>query len=382
MKSTIAVGLIALAGIGMLPATHASADAVCPSGPRLAPIIHRGAKLPPPAQSGPVPLVIGLHGSSSSPAAFERNSGLDQVADRYGFVVAYLGSQTPTSSSWTLCDMSSNLAYISSEISQLTASQNIDPSRVYVTGFSAGASMTFFVGCNLSRQVAAIAPVAGAERWKDPCKLSRPTSMIDIIGSADGAALTGTSVLMSVSAVASRWESFDGCSTGPSQALRYFTITESTWSPCNDLSAVASYVIQGGTHTWPPAAGADRYLNASQVIWAFFSAHPGLSASQPSVSLTAFATRRSAVARWLRIALTSGENSVVLRATLSYRGRRVAYQVFDLSRGEVVKKMSIRRTARSGRYKLKLTFTDAYGRQVTIVHTVYVPTRTKPSKNR
>lgn len=380
MKSRVAVGLIALMGVAMLPASHASADAACPAGPRLAPIIHRGSSLPPPAQSRAVPLVIGLHGSSSSPANFERNSGLDQLADRYGFVVAYLGSQTPTSSSWTLCDMSSNLAYISSEIVQLTASQNIDASRVYVTGFSAGATMSIFVGCNLSRQVAAIAPVAGAERWKDPCKLSRPVSILDIIGSADGASVTGTSVLMPVSAVAARWESADGCSTTPNQVIQYFTVTESAWSRCNDASAVASYVIEGGTHTWPPAAGADRYLNAGQAIWAFFSAHPGLSATQPSVALTALGARRSRAARWLRIAIASEENAVMVRETLSYRSRRVAFQVFDLSRGAIVNKIAIRRSARAGRYKLTLVFADGYGRQVTIVRTVYVPARRKPAK--
>src|SRR4051794_5029832 len=369
-------GLAAVVVIGVLASESGPTPAACPSGPRLAPIIHRGANLAPPGQSKPVPLVIGLHGSGNTPAYLERQTGLDQVADRNGFVVAYLGSQTPTTPSWTRCNLSSNLSYISAEIDRLIDSQNIDPSRVYVTGFSAGATMSFRVGCALSRQVAAIAPVSGWMQNGEACRLSRPESMMLIIGTNDAAPINGTARLMSVSEVASLWQDLNGCNHLPSVDTTVGPVNERAWSQCDDASGVAEYVIQGGTHLWPPAKGADRYVNASQTIWAFFSAHPAASATAPSVELSSVGVRHSGVRRWVRIAMRVDENAVVLKARLSERSRPVASQVFDLSRGAGRQAiLSVPEKARQGRYKLTLVFSDRYGRRMTIVRTVNV---TKP----
>src|SRR6202011_907635 len=118
-----------------------------PPGPRPAPIIH----LPPGfSRARQAPLVIALHASGGTPAGFEATSGWDQVANQHGFVVAYLGSGAPA---WK---DPSNVAYISSEIDQLESTYNVNPRRVYVTGFSAGAYGTYLVGCGLSSKVAAI----------------------------------------------------------------------------------------------------------------------------------------------------------------------------------------------------------------------------------
>ena len=140
--------------------------------------------------------MIGLHARGGTPLGFEQTAGLDAVADQHGFVVAYLSSLIPTSPAWTRADMPANLAYVSSEISQLIAAQNIDPNRVYVTGFSAGATMAFAVGCQLSRQVAGIAAVSGAMRFTDPCdKLAHPVSEMSIIGTRDAIPINGSQVL-------------------------------------------------------------------------------------------------------------------------------------------------------------------------------------------
>lgn len=378
MKLRMALALAAVVAVSLLSGGTAMADSACPTGPRLAPIIYRGANLPPPSQSKPVPLIIGLHGSSSSPAFFERNSGLDRIADAHGAVIAYLGSQTPTASSWTRCDLQANLAYISSEISQLIPSENIDPSRVYVTGFSAGATMSFFVGCALSGQVAAIAPVSGWMAYSQPCQLARPESMMLIIGTNDGAGVNGNRVLMPVTSLVQRWQGLDGCSSAPSLNTTYFTVQQQAWTACNDQSALATDVIQGGTHTWPPDVGADRYLNAANAIWAFLSAHPAMSASKPSESVRSNQVRHLKQAhhrlkRWLRIALTSSENNLTVRITFSWHGMKVISKVAVLGRGYHVISLPIRQTARGARYTLMVSFSDGYGRTSTLKRTLGVP---------
>jgi polyhydroxybutyrate depolymerase len=242
-------------------------------GTRPAPVIYRPPNL---NLEKSVPLLLALQPSGGSPASFESVTGLNAVADRYGFVVAYLGSPAPASPAWTLVEMPSNLAYVSAEIKSLTASQNIDPRRVYVTGFSAGASMTYFVGCRLSSQVDGIASVSGAVRFVDPCHVSHPISELEVIGTKDLIPLGGSARLLSAAQVAARFRRFDGCDPHSSAAVRG-PVEEVTWSQCKDASGVALYVIEGGTHQWPRpgASGNDSQLPAAQAVWAFFAAHPG-----------------------------------------------------------------------------------------------------------
>ncbi len=240
-------------------------------GRRPAPIIHRPPGL---SRAKPVPLLVALHASGGLPAKFEGTSGLDAVADKRGFVVAYLGSLEPTAPAWLLSDMPANLAYISSEIKSLTRSENIDPKRVYVTGFSAGATMAYFVGCQLSSQVDGIAPVSGAMRFTDPCRLSHPVSELELIGTRDAIPIEGSARLLSATQVAARWRGLDGCASQSSSATKG-PVHEQTWSRCRGVSGVRLYVINNGTHQWPGpgASGTNAQFTAASAIWAFFAAH-------------------------------------------------------------------------------------------------------------
>ncbi len=222
-------------------------------------------------------MVLALHASGGDPASFESVSGLDAVANQHGFVVAYLGSLEPASPAWTLVDMKANLAYISAETKRLIASENIDPRRVYVTGFSAGATMAFFVGCELSSQVDGIAPVSGAMRVSDPCQLSHPVSELLVIGTDDAIPFNGTARLLSAAAVTAKWRAMDGCARESSSAAQG-PVAEQTSNRCRGASGVGLYVIPGGTHQWPGAkgeAGPDAGFDAAQAVWSFFAAHPG-----------------------------------------------------------------------------------------------------------
>lgn len=265
------MAVILVAG-GVLVAVASTANSGPAQGARPAPVVYR----PPNLSSGkPVPLLVVLHPSGGSPSTFESVTGLDAVADRSGFVVAYLGSLAPESPAWRLHQLSSNLAYVSAEIKSLTASENIDPKRVYVTGFSAGATMTYFVGCRLSSQVDGIAAVSGAMRFVDPCHVSHPISELEIIGTKDQIPTGGSVRLLSDAQVAARWRRLDGCSSQSTTAVAG-PVKELTWRRCKGASGVALYVIAGGTHQWPGpgAGGTDSQFRAAQAVWAFFAAHP------------------------------------------------------------------------------------------------------------
>lgn len=357
----------AAAALGLVGAALALADSGATgdsgpiaSGPRPAPIIYRPAGL---SMSKPVPLVVALHASGDSPSNFQNYSRLDPVADANGFVVAYLGSPPPA---WK--DQALNLPYVSSEITSIEQAQNIDPTRVFVTGFSAGATMSFHIGCALSKQVDAIAAVSGAMyRTGEPCTLSHPVAELLIVGTNDIIPYNGSAILAPIPQVVQTWRTQDGCSS-QSSTTTSGAVTQETWSTCNEASAVALYTIQGGVHTWPGPGtqGTDSQLSAAQAVWAFFSQHPGGSVTQvaASVSSVRSATRGRVVAT-----LDLGE-PVAGTATIRLAGAVIARRKVSLPRGPHVRlSLSVPRS-RHGRASLRLALSDSYGRHSTVTGAV------------
>lgn len=251
-----------------------------PVGPRYAPIIHRPANLP---RSRKVPLLIALYGVGGSPTSMMRTTRFNQLADANGFVVAYPGS-ADRPRPWRPAAWPSDLRYISGMIDRLKLSDNIDPRRVYVVGFSNGGAFTFVVGCRLSSKVAAIVPVSAIMNPKldAPCALSHPVSELSIIGNADGRYNGAPPNALSAVQTASTWRAKNGCpSTQSARIAQVGSAIEQTWSPCAAGSVVGLYTIQGGTHIYPedgefnfPPSNPDGRFNASAEIWAFLSALP------------------------------------------------------------------------------------------------------------
>lgn len=255
--------------------------------------IDRTARVYRPAQVAAKPgLVIVLHGVFGSGFRMEADSNFDVQADRLGWIAAYpdgvldgwdaFGS-TP---SWGSHPGADDVAFVSALIDTLESTDGVDPDRVYVTGLSRGAMMTYRLGCALSGRVAAIAPVSGnmadsAGTANVPCALARPVSVLAIHGTADGTIpIAGGFVDIPFSPMAdvmAKWRTWDSCGTGTSVSIEGASTTTS-WS-CADDSTVSQRIVTGGWHTWPRSSGAATPTNpddfeASRVIANFFAAHP------------------------------------------------------------------------------------------------------------
>ena len=349
-----------------------------PSGPRYPVIVHRGANLPPPGSGKPVPLVLGFHAVGGSPSDFEATSGLDAIADQHGFVVAYLSAPTPTKPAWTPDQMPQNEPYVLAEIKQLIASQNIDPRRIYATGFSAGATMAFALGCQVSSKLAGIAVVSGAMRLDaPPCKLDHPVSMLLILGSHDAIPIAGNPVLFSVDQETAKWRSLNGC-TAASTAATVGSVSQTTWSSCDDNAAVSFGNVQNGTHQWPgapQATGADTQYNAGQELWAFFTAHPGpASLTAPSATVSAVTMKSSGAKRWLSAVVDVRESRVTAKVTLKPVGGTKRTGSIALAAGSASRPLlQLPHAAPGGRYAATVTLTDSYGRTSTTTKSVVAP---------
>ena len=121
-----------------------------------------------------VPLLVLLHGCTQTAADFAAGTGMNELAEQYGFIVVY--PQQTRMSNRTLCwnwFKSSHqfrdrgepaiIAHMVQAIRENTSQWTIDSSRVYVVGASAGAAMAVILGATYPDIFAAIGVHSGVE---------------------------------------------------------------------------------------------------------------------------------------------------------------------------------------------------------------------------
>ena len=300
-----------------------------------------------PAGTGttPLPLVVQLHGGGGNDVNIESQTGFYDLADKDHFLVVSpngtggpLGKLLTWNAGWC-CGQALNkqvddVAFIGAVLDDLEAHYPVDPRRIYVTGFSNGAMMTYRLGCALAGRIAAIAPVSGALDY-DGCAPARPLPVLAIHGTADqnvpydggkgtdeGHRFPGQKdrVDRSVADSVGFWLKADGC-PGEGAQQSSGSLKRTTYAPCSDGSEVVLDTIVGGGHAWPGGARIrpraqepSDALDAKAEIWAFFSRH-----ELPTTSATA----TSAVTRTATSAVT-GPRPVGLTAPPLMDGRRSA----------------------------------------------------------
>jgi polyhydroxybutyrate depolymerase len=169
---------------------------------------------------------------------------------------------------------------------------SVDPSRVYLTGFSNGAGMTFRAGTELASRLAAVAPVAGNCWIQDP-KPVRPIPTFFIVGSSDPLIpLNGGSVrnpwqhrLVKRPAVAEtleRWAAAIDCNPIPVLESEAQGVRIETYPSHRLHGEFRTAVVEGLGHHWPGGKGQlsqkiagpiVQTYDATAEIWRFFERH-------------------------------------------------------------------------------------------------------------
>lgn len=259
-------------------------------------------RVPAPLPSGPLPLVLMLHGGGGNADNGEQMSGFTPIARREGFIVVYpdgsgrfeerlLSWNAGHCCAYAMEHGADDVAFIRALIKKVSQDYPVDPRRIYVTGMSNGGMMSHRLGLELSDTVAAIAPVVGT-LFGDEALPPRPVSALIINGGADrivppqggelGGRVAGASdgrPLRPAGEQGAFWARADGCEAAPEVQVRGGV---QHWRyRCPEGLAVERYLIEDAGHAWPGGSAGRRRadppsqaLKASETIWAFFKAHP------------------------------------------------------------------------------------------------------------
>jgi polyhydroxybutyrate depolymerase len=241
----------------------------------------------PPHAKAPLPLVMVFHGAGGEGPGMADYSGMSQTGDKYGFAVLY-----PTAGSsrhfWSLNRSMhpDDLGALRALLPQAIVAACADPTRVYATGVSNGGGFAARVGCEMSDQIAAIAPVAGGYRALDPCPDGHQTSVLEIHGTSDNVVPYGGVAPDYAGAVLKYlggWVQRDGCSATPVKTRPRKGVVRYTHK-CSGGLSVQHLTLSGTDHGWPGAQPPFPHHNpsgliANEEIWRFFSAHVARSAS-------------------------------------------------------------------------------------------------------
>jgi polyhydroxybutyrate depolymerase len=261
----------------------------------------------------PMPVVMAFHGGMGHAGAIEAQSRMAAQADRSYFLAVYPeGTGAPIAPaiarSWnggTCCDPAKkngadDVGFIGKMLDFLAKKYSIDPKRVYATGISNGAIMSYRLACDLSDRIAAIAPVAGPQAT-ETCSPSKPVSIIHFHGTGDpcspfkggkggGCAAKAMGFeakplfdTPSIPDIVKSWGERNGAPKEARQTFKKGGVTCTTYGPGREGSEATLCAIEGTGHTWP---GGQEKLNVSLVgtvtqeidatsmMWEFFQRHP------------------------------------------------------------------------------------------------------------
>ena len=260
--------------------------------------------------AAPMPLIVMLHGCKQNPDDFAAGTRMNQLAEQYGFLVAYPAQTAKANGSncWNWFERAqqdragaepSLLAGIVADVARAHA---VDEGRVFVAGLSAGAAMAVILGREYPDLFAAVAvhsglpagaahdvpsafaAMQGRHGATAMAPATRPASRavptIVFHGDADATvtAANGAAVVsQAVSAFEQEQAPLQRLTRGPAiEGGKRCTVTR--FMDASGQTAVEAWVVHGGSHAWFGGSAAGSYTDphgpdASAEIVRFFLKH-------------------------------------------------------------------------------------------------------------
>ena len=243
------------------------------------------------------PLLFNLHGKTGTALGAMYQADFRDIADSANFIIVHpqglLDSAGDTH--WNVGQSAvDDIGFLNSLYSYIVSNYNINLDKVYSAGMSNGGYMSYYLACNMSDKIAAIASVTGAmgPYTQLTCNPMHPTPVLEIHGTED--------TIVSFNAMIPGilyWRDYNNCNLIADTTIiqdlvlgDFSTVKHIVYN--NGANGVTSelFKVIGGEHTWPGSSfsiGITNYdIDASVEIWKFFSRYDinGLISTTSSVA--------------------------------------------------------------------------------------------------
>ncbi len=256
----------------------------------------------------PLPIVFFFHGAGGTSEQAFLTYGWAQKADTESFFAVFpegLGAKPTKPGNFALnpnvwrdgrASMPGqdvdDVQFFEDLLTKLQFCVAIDPKRIFITGFSNGAGMTFTLGARFSDRIAAIAPVS-SQSFVQTDTLLRPVPLYFLASTADplvpyrggtvtlpwGSVVTHPPVQESLD----QWLHLDKCAAQPQTLHDANGVLTVSYGSDPKHTEILFTTIESNGHHWPGTveplpesiAGPSRDpFHATDAIWDFFKAHP------------------------------------------------------------------------------------------------------------
>jgi polyhydroxybutyrate depolymerase len=214
----------------------------------------------------PAPLVFCIHGLAQNAVMFcVTGAAMNDKSDQAGFILVMPNGYQNSWNAGTCCGGAStakldDVALFRAILAEVAKHVNVDFRRVYATGLSNGAYMSYRLACDAADVFAAVAPAAGAVGKNDigggtnpasdftTCTPASHVSILDMHGTSDPLipySLQAPSLSIFASA--------NGCTTSTTPAPAPPSGGDTTcvsYTGCATGSSVIGCSINGGGHCW------------------------------------------------------------------------------------------------------------------------------------
>lgn len=252
-----------------------------------------------------VPLVLIFHGGGGNPWGMRYQADFDPIADREGFITIYPygmnGVFTEKLLTWNTgicCGYSKehkidDVHYVDMLLDDVEKVLAVDTKRIYATGLSNGALMSYRLAAELSERIAAIAPVSAQVERKEFAVATRRVPIMHFHGLYDRNApyaggvgansVSDTDFVPLIPALRS-WAVANGCSPTMVDGKVIGEAAFSSFQGCPKNADVSLWTLRDGGHTWPRGrltiweirlglGKVNKDISASEEMWRFFKAH-------------------------------------------------------------------------------------------------------------
>jgi len=236
------------------------------------------------------PLVINFHGFGGNAENFIQETGgtrnLNTVANDHNFIVVYPQGieRSKGDAEWDPSDngissiMDNDVFFTEKLIEDISSKWNIDPLKIYATGYSNGGMMAYGLACNRADIFAAIGIMSGT-MLVDDCDLSKQTSVILFHGIEDSVLpYNGNQNFQSIPAIIDFWLIHNGISSAllESTVLNNGDVNRGVYTHADQNLTIDSYTINSennkpGEHVWFSQSIDGK--NPNDILWDFLSTH-------------------------------------------------------------------------------------------------------------